>query len=106
MITLKEVTPEEWIEALKSGKYKPANCMLKGYGENEYCCMGVLAHIMGAPESDLLGVRMNWNTKHHLPKWLPMAHVNVFGGLNDRWGQYPITEIEQWNESRRLNTES
>jgi hypothetical protein len=42
-----------WIEALESGKYKQAKCVLKdSFGS--YCCLGVAAHVCGVPDSELL----------------------------------------------------
>ena len=41
---------KSWIEALRSGKYKQGREML--CCDDEYCCLGVLAHINGKLEGE------------------------------------------------------
>ena len=45
-----EIPYQEWVDALRSGKYKQTKETLKGElpeGGVGYCCLGVLADIMG-----------------------------------------------------------
>ena len=41
---------EKWITALESGKYRQGNSYLvseNGYGNRDFCCLGVLCDVMG-----------------------------------------------------------
>ncbi len=42
---------EDWITALRSGKYKQGQGEL--YSEGKYCCLGVACSISGTPDSEL-----------------------------------------------------
>lgn len=46
---MKKELKEEWVKALRSGKYKQGREMLRKNvnGEDYYCCLGVLADICG-----------------------------------------------------------
>jgi hypothetical protein len=41
-----QILKSKWIEALRSGRYKQAQCILYD-GHGRYCCLGVLAVLMG-----------------------------------------------------------
>lgn len=48
---MRNVTKQEWIDALRSGDYdqgQGALVKIDEQGECSYCCLGVLAHIAGA----------------------------------------------------------
>jgi hypothetical protein len=52
---------EQWLAALRSGRYKQAESVLHKNSEDQYhhcCCLGVLEHICGTPISELTGVGM------------------------------------------------
>jgi hypothetical protein len=40
---------KEWIKQLRSGQYKQGRCRLRS-PRNEFCCLGVLADIIGSNE--------------------------------------------------------
>lgn len=50
---MKPELKSKWLEALRSGKYKQGKgCLLQVMpdGEKRYCCLGVLADLLGATE--------------------------------------------------------
>lgn len=47
---------KEWIEALSGGKYKQAQSHL--YDGVGYCCLGVMCHLHGATNDQLINVAM------------------------------------------------
>ena len=94
------VTPEQWVEALKSGEYTPAVGSLVVYEDRPdgwegdpkgHCCIGVLAKLCGYLDSDLsdynewpyhhiVSVKNDWEVEESLrddpdepsgpPEWL------------------------------------
>lgn len=42
---MKTVTPEDWIAALRSGKYKQGRNLLRTFENDTFCCLGVLCDI-------------------------------------------------------------
>jgi len=55
-------TKEEWVAALRSGKYTQG----KGYLNNQglFCCLGVLCEISGVPKKpSTISSRFSYNTK-------------------------------------------
>lgn len=42
-----------WLEALRSGKYGQATKSLHDPDSNNYCCLGVLAHVVGISDTAL-----------------------------------------------------
>lgn len=54
---IKQITRKEWIEALKSGKYKQGKqaLMNKVYPhKKQYCCLGVVCAMSGVSDGDIL----------------------------------------------------
>jgi hypothetical protein len=104
-VTPEEVTPEQWIEALLSGKYKRTVGVLyspkAGRGreyqvEGGMCCLGVLADLMGVLDHHKVdapghGVVAHDVVAHYdallkktfLPSWWHGGQT-VFSRLNDR----------------------
>lgn len=40
----------QWLEALRSGKYKQGKGALHNKSDDSYCCLGVLCEVMGVPK--------------------------------------------------------
>lgn len=45
----------QWLEALRSGKYKQGKGALHNKSDDSYCCLGVLCEVMGVPKYALEG---------------------------------------------------
>lgn len=102
----KEVTPEDWVAALKSGKYKKARSMLRNPRTGGMCCIGVLHDLCGTLSWDKMNGEKSF-IKELLPEWTGSIDLpEIDGGdraknlhrlaeLNDSNGGYPIAKIEE-----------
>lgn len=52
---MKKSLADKWVKALRSGEYKQGAAVLKDHGTNTYCCLGVLAEIIGCSDVHQLG---------------------------------------------------
>lgn len=82
----------QWTEALESGKYKQASSLqsqLYSIEEGAYCCLGVLAKIMGNDEAGIKGYGYLHEAHTKVRSELITALVNskniqpIFSVLND-----------------------
>lgn len=64
---------KKWLEALRSGKYEPAQNYLHVYGVG-YCCLGVACKISGVSDKSLQ--YEHWITKRLSRKRLPKVLVD------------------------------
>lgn len=46
---MKKAIADQWVKALRSGKYKQGQGKLYRDGNDSYCCLGVLCKISGRP---------------------------------------------------------
>jgi len=58
---MSEVTPEQWVAALKSGKYTKARGALVDK-DGHHCCLGVLCHLID-PEEEIEA----WSGDSYIP---------------------------------------
>ena len=89
---LKDVTREEWIEALESGKYRKGQGVLLSESDGRMCCLGVLSELRGVPRSELTGV--GYPPRSWCPDWLTRDAVGDLAWLNDHYPGYPIEAIK------------
>ena len=96
---------EKWITALQSGEFKKGKgylCQTTEHGTDEYCCLGVLASILGVPrtkfpkfnvyhydvdtnkgsESYLTGFTTFIPKKYEIPYQVELSEIN---DSNDTW---------------------
>jgi hypothetical protein len=45
---------DQWLNALRSGEYKQIKGVLYGSAQHGYCCLGLLAHVVGGVDNDKL----------------------------------------------------
>jgi hypothetical protein len=60
---VKEDIKKDWVDALRSGKYKQVQGYL--HKADGYCCLGVLCDVMGVLSSDHLQTKLEKDTEVH-----------------------------------------
>ena len=58
----------EWVNALRSGKYKQAQRTLNDQTNDSYCCLGVAGKVCGLSDSQLHGYYLDGNLTTVAPK--------------------------------------
>ena len=96
-------TLEAWTDALESGDYIQGSGCLKytseSSGETQFCCLGVLAEIMGLDyeEADRDGKEENSNVYDDMARALINVQINSVDliTMNDT-GETPFVEIAKY----------
>jgi hypothetical protein len=97
---------DKWVEALRSGKYKQGREVLRN-GDNEFCCLGVLADVNGQQWSET-PEEYGRGTRYRLIYGGSVAIYSV-AGMN--WGPYAslndtekmtFDEIADWIEENQV----
>lgn len=78
---------QDWLTALKSGKYKQGFYTLKRFDDNSYCCLGVLACVMGEEI-----VNCESSTINH-------GEYNLYGSFGQLMGAHRMGLLFQANDS-------
>lgn len=116
------VTPEQWVEALESGDWEPAQGQLVAWadvpdGEEVmgHCCLGVLARLSGYTDGQIVNhggtmwpgmecviLTNEWEEYDDddappvgPPEWLTPQLAEKYATLNDEHGTYPIGAIRE-----------
>lgn len=91
----------QWLEALRSGKYKQGKGALHNKSDDSYCCLGVLCEVMGVPEFHGDGDRessefINFGTIDDFSSTSLPYQVRRVAGLLDGYGCFagPMGEDE------------
>ena len=122
---MNEVTPEQWVQELESGRWTPATGQLTSRVDSEgtgaavdgHCCLGVLARLMGfsqediephyewvgyrtgyarpGPDGELPRVWIHEGGPVPPPEWLTSTLASEFILLNDEKRDYPVAEIKK-----------
>jgi hypothetical protein len=88
-ISLTEEQLEEWVAALRSGKYKQGIGRLKHKITGEYCCLGVYAELNDLfSETDSIYGEITWRNNEVFKAFLPSKVISwdiqaLLGRLND-----------------------
>ena len=72
----------KWIEALRSGKYKQAQSVLRHNDGSGYCCLGVLCDISGQGEwdnGDFVTKERDGTLTTSLKRGVSFYHAGMFG---------------------------
>jgi hypothetical protein len=112
MASMNRELVKQWIDALRSGKYKQVKSTLRDMKDDSYCCLGVacLLHPSGQKYLDI-------RTCDYLPSEMAIDFgiqgAMVPGDENDKRVQYllakqndegvPFLEIADWIEKEILN---
>ena len=75
---MKKALKKKWVEALTSGSFEQTSCTYYDQRENAYCCLGVLAAIVG----ETTGVGINGHVQE-AEKNMHNNAVSAFIELND-----------------------
>ena len=117
---------EQWIAALRSGKYVQGSDMLYKKTYDTYCCLGVLGNVCGIDKERMVGVGMftqkNRFEKDDIPKELVIDQnstrfhlAQVLVSLNDGIkhdslkairNEYPTMVLEEVQEGEPLSFEN
>ncbi len=108
MTELKKVTVEEWVEALRSGKYKQSQAVLNC--DAGFCCLGVLADLAGAKwedyqDSDYPGLKKFFVQGDYWygsipPEMLPNKHLSKHTLINMNDSGETFSEIADCIEAQ------
>lgn len=91
---MNDVTPEQWVQALESGKYPKARHMLRNDNTGGMCCIGVLHDLVGTDHAKLDGCKTF--REELLPEWArDTVLLNELATINDRTAGYPIERIKE-----------
>lgn len=89
---------QEWVKALRSGKYKQTTGKLKY--DNAYCCLGVLCDISNISEWESNGINETYLTNSSTP---PLV-VKIYAGINNSMkGINKLGELIRMNDSHNYN---
>lgn len=90
------ITKKEWVDALKSGKYKKGIGVLRR--DDTYCCLGVFSDLLGGKwiKEDVHGVyRCHHTLYSNSVCWLP---IDVSKQLKLIWHEMKLAEINDNTE--------
>jgi hypothetical protein len=97
---MKEDVKDKWIEALRSGKYKQGNQVLKSKS-GHFCCLGVLCDISGLSEWKLEGKDSPFEIYFNSNALLPEP-VRTWAGLYNIFGRFhtnaPLESLATLND--------
>lgn len=90
-LKLNQKFKRKWLTALRSGKYKQGEGVLKVKGKQEFCCLGVACDIAGIPRGKVCGLGLPSELSKELQLRLPpFFRDEAFGG-NDKCDDYMRT---------------
>lgn len=91
---LPKAKAERWVEALRSGEYEQGQGHLVNE-YNEYCCLGVFAHLEGLPKENLLdeGVLTHFDDVNRDGVYIKDLPLCLSTDYNSKAGEYDLEEI-------------
>lgn len=103
---MNETVKVNWLEALRSGKYKQGQCRLR-QKDGSLCCLGVLCDVLdpnGWDDDDQYGYRWGWDVKSAaevpsaVQKEIGLPGQSTLMEMNDTEGK-TFEQIADWIEA-------